>query len=207
MYIIYDPSEDSLGLPSGDYDIPLAIADKIYQSDGDLASPSGNSNGGFGFYGDTIEVNGQPWPYLAVEPRKYRFRFYDMSLSRPYDLSFEDESGNAVEFQVIASDSGLFGSPVSSSDLVISMGERYEVVFDFSSYSGQNLTLKNSLAIDGVTQFSNTDKVMAFVVGDSVSDSSNNGAVPATLNGAIQWPETKTTPDYTFSFRVGTNGD
>lgn len=64
------------------------------------------------FFGDIVHVNGQPWPYLVVEPRKYRFRIYDMSLSGPYDLYFADENGNTLIFNIIASDSGLFDSPV-----------------------------------------------------------------------------------------------
>lgn len=117
-YIIHDPAEDALGLPSGDYDVPLALTDKSYNSKGDLVSPASAT---FNFFGDVIHVNGQPWPYFQVEPRKYRFRFYDMSLSRGYDLRFQN-AGSNVPFQVIASDSGLFGSPVSTSTLTIAMG-------------------------------------------------------------------------------------
>lgn len=200
VYIIYDPAEDSLGLPSGDYDVPLAITDKTYQANGDLASPTGDP---MNFFGDVIQVNEQPWPYMAVEPRKYRLRFYDMSLSRPYDLYFEDPSGNRIEFQVIASDSGLFGGPVSSEDLVISMGERYEVVIDFSPYAGMNISLNNNMQLGAISEFSNTDQVMRFVVGNSVSDNSNNGPVPSTLNGNIQWPAQRTTVDHYFNFQLG----
>ena len=56
VYIIYDPEEDALGLPSGDYDVPLAISDKLYQSNGDLASPYTNNNGLNGFYGDVSKA-------------------------------------------------------------------------------------------------------------------------------------------------------
>lgn len=51
VYIIYDPAEDALGLPSGDYDVPLALQDKIYQSDGNLQSPEGDT---FNFFGKSI---------------------------------------------------------------------------------------------------------------------------------------------------------
>lgn len=200
VYIIYDPAEDALGLPTGQYDVPLAINDKTYQSNGDLVDPDTSP---INFFGDTIQVNEQPWPYMSVEPRKYRFRFFDMSLSRPYDLYFEDPSGNWLNFQVIASDSGLFGSPVSSNDLTIAMGERYEVVIDFANYAGKNITLGNKMAQAQIAQYSNTDKVMMFVVGNSVSDSTNNGAVPSTLNGDIQWPAQRTTVDHTFNFQMG----
>ena len=200
VYIITDPAEDALGLPSGDYDIPLVIADKRYDANGDLVGP-GNEQ--INYFGDIIQVNNQPWPYLSVEPRKYRFRIYDTSLSRPYDLYFADPDKNWIEFQVIASDSGLFGSPVSSKDLTIAMGERYEVVIDFAQYAGKNITLGNNMQQQQINEFTNTDKVMMFVVGNSVSDSSNNGAVPGTLNGNIAWPEHKDTVDHTFNFQMG----
>lgn len=200
VWIIYDPAEDSLGLPTGQYDVPLAITDKAYQSNGDLQSPEGNI---ISFFGDVIHVNGQPWPYLNVEPRKYRFRLFDMSLSRPYDLYLEDPNGNLLSFQVIASDSGLLSGPVTTSDVVISMGERYEIVVDFSAYKGQNITMKNGMEIAVIDEFDNTDKVMSFVVGNSVSDSSNNGAVPSVLNANIDWPAARDTVDHTFSFQMG----
>ncbi|KAK3674832.1 hypothetical protein LTR78_005176 [Recurvomyces mirabilis] len=200
VYIITDSAEDVLGLPSGKYDVPLTLADKKYQSNGDLASPNGNP---INFFGDILEVNGQPWPYMSVEPRKYRFRLFDMSLSRMYDVYFADNSGNWIPFQVIGSDSGLFGSPVSTSDVLISMGERYEVVFDFSKYAGQNITLGNNNQQQQIQEYANTNKLMKFVVGNSVSDNSNNGDVPSVLNGNIQWPAQRTVVDHTFNFQMG----
>ena len=196
--IIHDATEDSLGIPSGDYDIPLAITDKLYKSNGDLASPMDST---IGFLGDIIQVNGQPWPYLAVEPRKYRLRVFDMSLSRPYNLYFEDVNGYTITFQVIASDSGLFGSPVSTSDMIISPGERYEVVVDFSAYSGQNVTFKNNLQIPLIEEYDNTDKIMMFSVGNTVTDSSNNDAIPSTLNANIDWPKGSEAVDHVFEFQ------
>lgn len=202
-YMIHDNKEDALGLPSGEFDVPLTIVDKLYQSNGDLISPEGETRD---FLGDIIHVNNQPWPYLEVEPRKYRFRIYDMSLSRPYNLYLEDSAAYMLNFQVIASDSGLFGYPVTSSDLLISMGERYEIVVDFAAYAGKNITMKNKLQIPVVDEFQNTDQIMMFVVGDSVSDSSNNEAVPATLNSAIAWPAPRDTVDHTFSFAQADDG-
>ena len=150
--------------------------------------------------GDIIEVNGQPWPFLSTEPRKYRLRVYNMSPSRPYDLYFQDSNGNHLPFKVIASDSGLFERPVAASDVIISPGERYELVVDFSAYSDQNITLKNGPHIDDTDEYNDTDKVMMFVVGDSVSDSRNNGDVPERLNSAIAWPEQHSDLDHIFAF-------
>jgi bilirubin oxidase len=80
-YIIHDAAEDALGLPSG-YgvpDVPLVLTSKYYKSNGQLVSPAGETDS---LYGDVIHVNGQPWPYFNVQPRKYRFRILDASVSR-----------------------------------------------------------------------------------------------------------------------------
>jgi bilirubin oxidase len=53
FYIITDSQEQALGLPSGKYDIPLALAAKEYNSDGSLRF---ETNGNFGLYGDIIQV-------------------------------------------------------------------------------------------------------------------------------------------------------
>jgi bilirubin oxidase len=202
VYIVYDPKEDSLGLPCGKYDIPLALSDKTYQDNGQLVSIEGEE---IGFLGEFIQVNEQPWPFLEVEPRKYRFRIYDMSVSRPYDLYLVDEDGNWLDFQVIASDSGLFGHPVLTNDLTISMGERYEIVVDFSGVRGQNITLANKLQNPTIVDFENTDKVMRFVVGNTVTDSNDNGPVPDVLNPDLAFPkkEDQTEVDRKFNFQQG----
>ncbi|KAK3705112.1 hypothetical protein LTR37_013479 [Vermiconidia calcicola] len=199
MYLIHDPAEDGLGLPDGDYDIPLLVGDAVYQQNGDLQSPEGNQ---INFFGDTIQVNGQPWPYLDVEPRKYRLRIANFALSRPFDLSFVDESGETIEVTVIGADSGLLGSPVTTENIVIAMGERWEVVVDFSSFKGQNVTMMNTLDGADIPMYANTDRVMRFTVGNSVSSSANNGDVPSTLRD-INWPQKKTTVDRQFDFGHG----
>jgi bilirubin oxidase len=200
-YIIYDPAEDALNLPTGKYDVPLMMTDKMYTDSGDLVSVGGESED---FVGDIMEVNGQPWPYLEVEPRKYRLRLYNTATSRPLDLHVEQSNGDWLDFQVIASDSGLFGSPVNSNDVTIAMGERYEIVVDFSSFANQNLTLKNAFALrgPGYPEYANMDLVMSFVVGGSVSDWSSND-VPSTLNPNIEWPQDKDEVDHTFRFQRG----
>jgi bilirubin oxidase len=200
-YIIYDPEEDKLGLPTGKYDVPLMITDKMYTDSGDLVSVANQSED---FVGDVMEVNGQPWPYLEVEPRKYRLRLYNTATSRPLDLHVEQSNGDWLDFQVIGSDSGLFGSPVNSNDVTMGMAERYEIVVDFSAFANQNLTLKNTFDLrgPGYPQFDNMDLVMSFVVGDSVNDWSSND-VPSTLNPNINWPEDRDQVDHTFRFQRG----
>ncbi len=90
-----------------------------------------------------IHVNGQPWPFFQVQPRKYRFRFLNAGISRSFILYFEKATGARANFQVIASDAGLLSGPVTVSSMALSVAERYEVVFDFAPFAGQNVTLRN----------------------------------------------------------------
>ncbi|KAG9701728.1 oxidase cueO precursor, partial [Aureobasidium melanogenum] len=121
FYILEDDQKNSLGLPSGDYDVPLALAAKRYNADGSLWDPEANGET-TSVFGDVIHVNGQPWPYLAVEPRKYLFRFLDTSVSRSFQLYAEADTkvGTRIPFSVIGSDAGLLASPVSTTQLDIS---------------------------------------------------------------------------------------
>lgn len=154
-------------------------------------------------WGDVIHVNGQPWPYFNVEPRKYRLRFLDASVSRTFHLYFQRQSGSRVNFQVIATDAGLMEVPVTTNSLYISMGERYEVVFDFAPFAGQNITLRNSEDVGTDDDYLHTNKVMRFVVGSTpVTDTS---VVPASL-ATVHWP-TPSGPgvDHHFEFER-TNG-
>ena len=50
LYLIRDPDEDRLRLPSGPYDIPLVLQDRIFDAHGQLAypvGPAGDSAPGF----------------------------------------------------------------------------------------------------------------------------------------------------------------
>lgn len=199
FYILHDPAEDALGLPTGKYDIPLALNSKQYNSDGTLFNPKDEH---MSMEGDVIHVNGQPWPYHTVEPRKYRLRWLDSSISRTFKLSFVDDAGKTIPFQVVGSDTGLLTKPVTSSDLEIAMAERWELIFDFSAYAGQNITVKNEDQNPrGNNNGGNSDKVMRFVVGKDVSDSSNNGNPPSSLR-TVPFPPKKSGTDRNFNFEM-----
>ncbi|KAK3695700.1 Cupredoxin [Podospora appendiculata] len=164
-YILHDPAKDSLGLPSGygQFDIPMILSSKQYNNDGTLFSPAQETTS---LYGDVIHVNGQPWPFFNVQPRKYRLRFLNAAISRTFLLYFQQSTGSTAKlpFQVIATDAGLMEAPVNTTSLYISMAERYELVFDFAPFAGQNITLRNTDDVGADVDYVNTDKVMRFVV-------------------------------------------
>ena len=94
-------------LPSGAQEIEMAIQDRQFDTTGQLYWPDGsgadaatsNLNGTPPnplnhpfwipeFVGDVIIVNGAPWPFFNVEPKRYRFRLLDGSNARAYNLLF-----------------------------------------------------------------------------------------------------------------------
>ncbi|KAL7781815.1 Cupredoxin [Trichoderma afarasin] len=200
FYIIEDAEvEARLGLPQGKYDIPLALNSKQYTSTGNLTSVAQETSS---VYGDIIEVNGQPWPFLAVEPRKYRFRFLNSALSRTFILSIVDSSSGSnvtLPLQVVASDSGFLSTTVTTTELTTAMAERWEVVVDFSGFENRNLTLMNQRNVFDSQDFSETNLVMQFNVGSTVSSNANNNSPPSSLI-SIASPPTGNLVHRTFKF-------
>lgn len=142
FFLIRDEAEKKLGLPSGDYEIPIAFADRLFSEDGSLYYPdSGDDSAPWvpEVYGDAMLVNGKITPFLDVEPRAYRFRMLNASNSRTYVFSLS----NRQSFHHIGSDQGLLAAPVEVNQVALSPGERADVVIDFSSAAGRRLTLNN----------------------------------------------------------------
>lgn len=198
FYLLHDPAEDALNLPAGKYDVPLALSSKQYNKDGTLFSPAGETDT---LEGDIIHVNGEPWPYFEVEPRKYRLRLLDSSISRGFQLYFEADNakGKRIPFNLIASDAGLLTKPVSADLLHISMAERWELIFDFSAYAGKNITLRNNRDVQKDEDYNSTDKVMKFVVNKPKSSDQGNGNLPASLR-TVPFPPMKSGVDRKFKF-------
>ena len=137
FYLLRDDAEDALDLPRGEFEVPLAIQDRTFWSDGRLYYPDHWHEH---FHGDKALVNGKVWPYLEVKRGKYRFRMLNGSNARTWRLSLSD----GATFWQIASDAGLMPAPVALTELVISPGERADVVIDFAGYSaGTTIVLGN----------------------------------------------------------------
>lgn len=84
-------------------------------------------------------MNGKLFPYLDVEPRKYRLRLLNASNGRFYHLSFS----NQAEFHQIGSDQGLLSAPVALKSVVIAPGERIDLVVDFALHAGEKIVLQS----------------------------------------------------------------
>jgi spore coat protein A, manganese oxidase len=137
MYLLDDELERELDLPSGDYDVPIVIADHSFNRDGSFRYVE---NIDVGFRGDTILVNGAVSPRMRVERRKYRLRLLNASNSRSYSLRL----GRGRRMTQIAGDGGLLTRPVTHRRLPLHPAERIDLVIDFRDYGpGTELVLRN----------------------------------------------------------------
>src|SRR4051794_26481652 len=66
-------------LPSGDYDVPLIVADMQFNQNGTAAY---DDKGHDSLWGNVVLVNGRAWPKMTVDCTRYRFRILVADLSR-----------------------------------------------------------------------------------------------------------------------------
>ena len=126
--------------------------------------------------------------------------------SRSYKLYLVTDSAPKVriQFVVVGGDAGYLDHPVTTTDLVISMAERWEVIIDFKEYKGQNLTLMNERDFETNDDYPATDKVIRFVVGEDGGDSEGNGNIPNKLaNLALPESHAKVDQEYEFARKNG----
>jgi FtsP/CotA-like multicopper oxidase with cupredoxin domain len=145
------------GLPAGNYELEIVIQDRQFDTNGQLLFPDGYPAGLNGgppnpsvhpfwipeFFGDAIVVNGKTWPYLNVEPRRYRFRFLNGCNARflELDLGLHD---SAHALWQIGTDGGLLNAPVRlKKSLFLAPAERADIIVDFAQFFGRTLTLRN----------------------------------------------------------------
>jgi spore coat protein A len=153
LYLIRDEFEDGLNLPKGAYEIPLVIFDRSFQPDGQIHYPVSGKTGApwvSEYYGTAILVNGKIFPYLEVEPRKYRLRLLNGSNGSFYLLSFSTDpsvTSTGLAFHQIASEQGFLAAPAQMNLLILGPGERADVILDLSGQSGKEIYLRTNVAI------------------------------------------------------------
>jgi FtsP/CotA-like multicopper oxidase with cupredoxin domain len=148
-FIIRDAEEAALGLPSGPYEVPLVIRDVNFDNKGNLTYNPTTS----GFKGKYPLVNGTLRPKLDVDSGVYRFRILNGANARPFSLALS----NNAPFTVIGNDGGLLQSPASVQTIMLGMGERLDVLLDFSTLkAGETITLRCLAARWDLVQFVGT---------------------------------------------------
>jgi spore coat protein A, manganese oxidase len=148
LYLIRDSFEESLGLPRGDFEVPLVVQDRTFTADGALAYPTKgptpyhpkwNPN----FFGTTPVVNGKAYPFLAVEPRRYRLRLLNGSNQRFFHLWFQD-GGSRLPFWLIGTDGGLRAAPLRLTSVWLAPASRLDLIVDLTGRPlGTRVTVMN----------------------------------------------------------------
>ncbi len=151
------------------------------------------------FFGDVIVVNGKTWPYLNVEPRRYRFRLVDGANARFFNLKIP-----GVQIWQIGTDGGLLDKPVAVDSVFFAPGERADIIVDFAAVVGQELIMTNDAVTPyptggggpgsdvgpgpaTSTAFMNTvGQIMKFKVGTSITGDKDTSFNPATPGATLR---------------------
>jgi spore coat protein A, manganese oxidase len=151
-YVIIDgddtvvPGMGGLNVPKFPYDVPLVIQDRTFCDDGSMFYPTASGQPeGYPhpvwqpeYFGDTPVVNGKAYPFLEVEPRRYRLRVLNGSQARVYELSL------GLPMWLIGTEQGLLRRPVKMNKIVLAGAERADVIVDFAGFQGQEIPLRNT---------------------------------------------------------------
>jgi FtsP/CotA-like multicopper oxidase with cupredoxin domain len=195
-----DPNPKALRLPSGEFDVPLIIADKQFTADGELMFDLFDGNG---FVADKVTVNGKIAPVMRVARRKYRFRLLDGGPARFYDLQLRyNNRVQAVTF--IANDGNLLPAPLQRNFVRLGPAERADIVVDFSRFPlGTEVLLTNRVAhIDGnkpENDFVTPVPILKFVI-DREPAEPDTSQVPALLRELPPFNVAEAVQTRTFNF-------
>jgi len=146
------PSGTALDWGNRDYDVNLMIADKAWDSEGQLWFNIFNLDG---FMGDRILTNWLYNPYFEVRARRYRFRILNGAVSRYFTIGLITESGEPVAFHMIGNDGNIMEHAVAFDGTrgtqkgvlpTLGIAERYDIIIDFSQFEpGDKLYFVNLL--------------------------------------------------------------
>ena len=134
-----DDETTGLRLPSGEYDIPMLITDKSFDTAGQMFWDPFMTEG---FLGDQQTVNFKIKPKLYVKRRKYRIRFLNGGPSRFIEVSLS----NGTPLTRIANCGNLLPQAQIVPSIRMGVAERADVIIDFSQYApGTELYIENRL--------------------------------------------------------------
>ena len=194
-----------LQLPSGRYDVPLLLQDRLFDSGGNIVF---NQFDPEGFLGNLFLVNGKVQPFFKVEARKYRFRLLNGSMARYFQMCLTDEGDRDLDFAFIASDGNLIERPLTLRKILLGMAERADIIVDFSRFAeGTKLYLVNRMRQDdprkpALERLAPGIRMLRFEVGKPATD---NSKIPSFLRALSPAPYDGSTRKRSFKFER-TNG-
>ena len=184
MFIVDDPEEASLGLPStyGVDDIPVIVHDAPDEiSRGNAVQESVRSIFQRGRPPAVTLVNGGRETFFDVTTQTVRLRLLNATIDDHLEISFSDDR----EFTVIASEGGLLPQAETLTNISLSPGERYEVVVGFDPNDVTRLSLIKTNSDNQTSDLS--EEILEF---RSSAELEASIPIPTTLSD----PETITLP-------------
>lgn len=156
LFLVSDPEEAALGLPSGDGELLFALQDRRFDDKNQLVYASGGMSGGGmgrggmmqmmetmnGWLGDRVLLSGRMQPTIPVDRRTYRVRLLNGSNARIYKLAWS--TGQPIV--VIGNDGGLLAAPHTQPFLTLAPGQRADVVLDLSAQAANTDVRLESVA-------------------------------------------------------------
>jgi spore coat protein A, manganese oxidase len=192
-YMIEDPSEDRLDLPSGRFDVPVMIADRDFDESNQLIYPATPPLDPLP--GRTLVVNGAVSPRMRTERRLYRLRLINLSNGRTFELALS----NGAQMIQISSDTGLLPRPYPRKVVSICPGERAEVVVDFRNVApGRQVVLENRALVPGDPPA--VGQVLRF---DVVRGGKERARVPKRLRDPYLLPSVAAERSFALTLRTG----
>jgi FtsP/CotA-like multicopper oxidase with cupredoxin domain len=137
LLIVDDGNDAARGLPTGASDVALVLADKRLAGLTQLTYAPTVVDQSVGYLGDTMLCNGKEGFHATAEPVWTRLRFLNASNARILKPAFAD--GRSV--WLIATDGGLLDAPVAVTSVLLSPGERVELLVDLSQDAGRALRI------------------------------------------------------------------
>lgn len=133
MIIVKDPEESALSLPRtyGVDDFPVIVQTKAFDANNQIIVESADDR--------HVLVNGTIDPFVDAPAQMIRLRLLNGSSERVYNFGFTNDK----TFQQISSDGGLLEAPLTHTRLIVSPGERAEVVLDLTGMEGQTIFLRS----------------------------------------------------------------
>lgn len=192
FFIVNSPEEAALGLPIGEFDVPLVVQDKRLGGNALAYAPSDDDRS-IGLFGESVLVNGTAGAMLEVATCTYRFRLLNGSNARIYNFTLSSGAG----FQLIGTDGGLLDAPASVKSVLLAPGERADVLVNFSSNGvGDELFLQSNAFAGTETQGKQAFKILKFKVAKQEGDPF---VLPAALMPVVKIAESESAATRTFN--------
>lgn len=147
LLLVEDEEEQALGLPSGEYEVPIVLQDRKLDRNGHIQYEDPMLTGG--------QTGGEPFgngihrPYMDADRAMYRLRLLNGSNARIFRLGRSD----GKPLVQIGNDGGLFEAPITLDWIDMAPAERADLLLDLSGAEPGDVITLRSIEFDITSGF------------------------------------------------------